>query len=93
MVGGLDYFVLDGELFSQGLGFFIGVSYLLFSIPFCYIKLNDYFAPKYDTGDVRFTKWYFKVAISLFIGWIVFPFFLIRFIIGKFKSKKNRSSD
>ena len=60
-------------------------AYMLFSIPFCYVVLSDLFAPKYETLDNHFCKWYLKIGISLFAGWIVFTFILIRFILKKNK--------
>lgn len=63
------------------------LAYMLFSIPFCMTMLNDLFAPKYDTMHNRFDKWYIKACISLFVGWIVFTFYWIRFIVTKIRKK------
>ena len=60
--------------------------YMFFSIPFCMTMLNDRFAPRYDTRLNHFSHWYFKICFSLFAGWIVFTFYLIRFIVCKIKS-------
>lgn len=67
------------------------VSYILFSIPFCYIVLDDLFAWKYRTSSQRQDKLFIKVMISFMLGWIAFPFILIRFIIRrKILKNKNR---
>ncbi|NBI10733.1 hypothetical protein D1641_12025 [Colidextribacter sp. OB.20] len=77
---------------SLGVGIegMIGIFYILFSIPFCYIALNDLLVPKYDTMFERIRKWVEKIAISLAIGCIVFTFFWIRFLIGKLNFLKNK---
>lgn len=64
--------------------------YIFFTIPFSMIILNDIFAPRYEDWNKRFGKWWLKVCILLFIGWIVFPICLIRFVWIKIR-KKDRS--
>ena len=96
-VGAMDYFGIVDIPWSDGLGIpsLFLLAYTLFSIPFCYIALNDLLAPKYDTMSGRFNKWYFKLAISTCFGWAVFTFFWIRFIItkllSKIRSQKNKT--
>jgi len=95
--GALLYFFGDTNDAIFGENVFIGFiayclfEYTLFSIPFCYIMLSDLFAPKYDTINDKFDKWYFKVVISLFGGWIVFTFLWVRFLIRKIMSKKHNA--
>lgn len=60
-----------GGINDYGIIGIIFVAYMLFSIPFCMIMLNDIFAPRYDTINNRFNKWYFKVVISMCVGWLV----------------------
>lgn len=68
------------------------VAYMLFSIPFGVIWLNDRFTPKYDTLYNRFGKWYFKICLGVLFGWIFFTIYWIRFIMTKTKSKKEQKS-
>lgn len=77
----------EGSLVSSAV--YILIAYMLFSIPFCYTVLCDLFAPKYDTFNNHFGRWYFKVIISLVGGWLVFSFVLIRFIARKLGRKKQ----
>lgn len=85
--GFINVFLNEGVL---GIIAGIVVAYMLFSIPFCMIILNDTFAPKYETLWNRFDKWYFQVALSLFIGWIVLTVYLVRFIVIKTNMKKHK---
>lgn len=66
------------------------IIYELFTIPFCYIVIDDLFAHKYDTTFNLINNWVGKIAISFILGGIVFPVILIHFIIRKNKSKKNK---
>lgn len=70
----------------------IFIAYALFSVPFAVILMNDIFAPKYDTRWNILSKWYFRFWIALFFGWIVFTFYLVRFIIIRIKAKKEHNS-
>lgn len=70
---------------------YVFIGYMVFSIPFCYIVVNDWFAPKYDTAYNKFSEWYLKLAISLMIGWLVFTFLWIRFIVRKIMPPKSET--
>lgn len=69
----------------------VGMTYILFSIPFGYTIWNDLLTPKYETTiwDKVFGAWGTKVAFSLISGWIILPFVLIRFIVRKITSNKT----
>lgn len=81
-------FLVSGNGVMMDILVMIPVMYVFFSIPFCMIMLNDRFAPRYDTWYNHFSGWYWKIVISFLVGWIVFTFYLIRYIIIKIKSKK-----
>lgn len=66
-----------------GIAEIIGTSYILFSIPFGIIMINDRFAVQYGSSDRRLKRFF----ISVTIGWAAFAFYLIRFICRKIKSK------
>lgn len=66
-------------------------AYFLFSIPFCYLELSDLLAPKYDTIYNHVFKCVMKITISIFVGWIVFTYIWIRFIVRKTKSKNHNA--
>lgn len=92
MIGGMyytDYSNFRADFMRDGTEFIalLMCAYTLFTIPFSMIILNDIFAPRYDTWDKRFNKWYLKVCISWLTGWIVFPVCLIRFVWIKIKKK------
>lgn len=80
------YFSSTGPTFIDFVTILV-LGYMLFSIPFGYIALSDFFAPKYNKIDDIVFKTTIKVSISLFIGWIFFTFFWIRFIVRKITSK------
>lgn len=67
------------------------LAYFIFSLPFCYILLNDLFAPKYDTAHNNFGKFLLKILISFLFGWLVFTFLWIRFIVRKIMSSKSKN--
>lgn len=64
----------------------IGFAYMLFSMPFGYIKVNDVIPPKYNS-IFRLLICFF---VTMMIGWIVFPFFVVRFIFRKIKPKQDK---
>lgn len=89
-VSALDHYgIIDYPLWEEENS--VLVAYMLFSIPFGYTVLSDRFSPKYATEEIRFIKWVLKLFISMIAGWILFPFFLIRFIRGKIISKKSKT--
>lgn len=87
----LDHFYNNNKIMVGGIFYISLFSYILFSLPFGYILLNDLFAPKYDTIYSGFYKWYWKVWIALLFGWIAFTFYWIRFVIGKVAPRKNET--
>lgn len=81
-------------LFGIGTTIFMGVfmAYFLFSIPFCYVVIDDLFPNWYMTGDsIRFKK-FIILVVSMFVGWIVFTFYWVRFIIRKIRSRKKKDN-
>lgn len=80
------YSIIDGESAALVV---IGM-YELFSIPFCYVALNDLFPHYYETSIFSFTeflKFFIRVFVSCLAGWIYFPFIVIRFIVSKHRKK------
>ena len=69
----------------------VGMTYMLFSIPFGYTIWNDLLTPKYETiWNKVFGTWCTKVAFSLISGWIILPFVLIRFIVRKIRPNNHK---
>lgn len=71
---------------------FIMIEYMIFSIPFAMIMLRDLFAARYMTLNDHWGMWLLKLFVSLLIGWIVFTFYLIRFVRTKRKSAKTKTN-
>lgn len=65
-------------------------AYLIFSIPFGYVIVNDLFAPRYRRGLVSLT-FAFTVTVSLIFGWIIFAVILVQFFIRKTRTRKDRA--
>lgn len=89
----IDYFHLLGST-SYIIGkwadtFFM--AYILFSWPFSFIMLGELLYLKFNSELLNRIKFIIKFAISLLFGWIIFPFILIRFIIGKTNSTKSKT--
>ena len=72
----------------------VGMTYMLFSIPFGYTIWNDLLTPKYETiWNKVFGTWCTKVAFSLISGWIILPFVLIRFIVRKIRPNNHKQKE
>lgn len=63
-------------------------AYFLFSIPFCYVLIDDLFASKYRSFSNRISHMITIFLISYFVGWIVFTFVWIRFLVRKGRAKE-----
>ena len=64
-------------------------AYMLFSIPFAIILMEDIIPPKYATIMDIIGKWLLRVFVSLFLGWIVFTFYWVRCVILNKKKTKE----
>lgn len=73
---------LGSGIFGQIMGY-IMISYVLFSIPFGVIMLNDLFADRYMDSYVRSYLIFLKYFFAVIIGWICFTFYWLRFVILK----------
>lgn len=72
----------------------IFLAYTLFSMPFCYLVLNDWIPSYYSTttlGLINLTKFWFKLLVTIFLGWLVFTFLWVRFLIRKNKNRDNKA--
>ena len=67
---------------------YIAVSYLLFTIPFGFVVLNDLIAPKYDSLAKIVNRYCMMLFGAFFIGWIVFPYAVIKFFINNIMLKQ-----
>lgn len=64
-------------------------AYFLFSIPFCYILINDLFASRnYKSLINLLLRIVIIFAVSYFVGWIVFTFVWIRLLVRKGRAKE-----
>lgn len=64
-------------------------AYLLFAAPFGYIQVKDFSGPTFGAGKI--IPFIFDAFFALLLGWIIFPFILLRFIIRKIKSRNNKA--
>lgn len=72
---------------------FAVLAYILFSIPFAIILMSDILAPKYDTLYNRTFNFFLKIIVAMFIGWIVFTFYWVRFVILKIRAGKKEKQE
>lgn len=96
-VGLLDYFVAKGELFydvnwdigtiTVGVMIWGWMLFWIFGIPFGMIWWNDVFPKKYTNTEWANVRSVLGIIFSIFFGWILFTFYLIRFIVIKIRKK------
>lgn len=88
--GALEYFGVTNNP-PNGAGGYLLEAYLLFSIPFSYTLISDLFAPKYDVYGWWIIKLMIKITLSALSAPIILPILLVRFIVKKFASGKNKT--
>lgn len=64
------------------------LAYLIFSIPFGYVIVNDLFAPRCRRGLTSLT-FAFTATVSFTFGWIIFAVILVQFFVCKKRTRKD----
>ncbi len=72
------------------IGALLFLAYMLFSIPFCFLVLDDLLVPKHKSwfSSVYFL---FQIVVSVLFGWVVFTFIWVRLLVRKNKAKKGKT--